>query len=81
METTFRKPIYKVFNEEIGTFIQHFIYDETKGQREAWLKVYTYPRGHYDLLMDDGTAEDAKRFEAIYEDLRPLTPPVLRVVR
>ena len=74
------KPAYRVFNNEIGTFVQWFQHGETKGQIEAALRLFTAPKGHYELLSEDATAEDYDAFVARWEDLRPLPPRQLKLV-
>lgn len=74
-------PIYKVFNREIGTFIQWFVHDETEGQINAALEYFIFPRGHFELLTDDGTEADYLEAIAQWEDLRPLATPLLATVR
>ena len=75
-----KKPLYVIRHAEIGSFVQWFQHGETKGQIQAALTLFTSPKGHYELLMQDGTAEDYERLVAEHEDLRPLTKPNLRVV-
>lgn len=74
-------PIYKVFNGEIGSFVHRFIHDETKGQIEAALECYAFPRGFSELLMEDGSAEDEARLMEQWEDLRPLQKRTLSLIR
>lgn len=75
-----RKPIYRVFNSEIGTFVQWFQYGETPGQIKAALTLFTAPKGHFEMLLVDGTAEDYARLTAEHENLRPLPPVQLTLV-
>jgi len=71
------KPLFHVFNDEIGSFIWWARYDETPGQIDAVLKLYCSPKGHFKLLKSDATEADYLEATEQYEDLRPL--PVLKL--
>lgn len=75
-----RKPIYLLIATEIGTWVQWFKHSETEGQRETALTLFTSPKGRFELLMEDGTAEDYARLVQEHENLRPLPTVTLRSV-